>query len=324
MQVKSKAIGILALVLLVVMLSMIGCDRIGVGHVGLVVDLAGSQRGVQDFTLRTGWVFYNRFATQVVEYPTFVQTAIWTKDPHEGDNPAYDGSDGNEEITFTTRDSMVVKADFNVSYLLDAPKVPAFYVKFRSDDLKTFTHGYFKNAARNCINEVAGGYQVEQIMGDNGPFIKAAEKCLQADVLTIGVLVQQFGITGAPRPPEQVTQNINMKVQASQIALQKDNEVAQSKAEALKKVAEAEGDANSVRARAKGDADAVVMKAEAQKKSNELINASLTPMVLERTRLDMQWHQIDAWAAGGARVPETVLSNGQGMIYQLPPVQPKQ
>lgn len=61
-----------------------GCTRIGPGHVGIEVDMAGSQRGVQDFALKTGWVFYNPVGTSVMEYPTFVQTAKWTKNLNEG------------------------------------------------------------------------------------------------------------------------------------------------------------------------------------------------------------------------------------------------
>jgi regulator of protease activity HflC (stomatin/prohibitin superfamily) len=288
----------LAAIVLVVVLGVAGCTRIGVGHVGIEVDLAGSQRGVQDFTIKTGWVAYNPLATSIVEYPTYVQTAVWTKNPNEG-------SEKNEEITFTTKDSMVVSADFNVSYQLDVAKVPAFYVKFRSDDLGAFTHGYFKNAARNCINAVAGNYAVEQIMGDNAPFLKGAESCLQKDVAEIGVLVQQFGITGAPRPPEAVINNINMKVQAAQIALQKDNEVRQAQAEAAKQVAYAEGDAKSSIARAEGQA-----------KANELISASLTDKVLERTRLDLQWHWVDRW---DGKVSSTTLGSSSGTLLSVGP-----
>lgn len=180
-----------------------GCaTRIGPGHVGIEVDLAGSQRGVQDFTLKTGWVFYNPFVTSVVEYPTFVQTAKWTRDLNEG-KPI------NEEITFTNKDSMLIAADISLSYSLRPDRVPNFYVKFRNDDIDGFTHGFLRNVARDMFNETAGKFGIEQIMGDNGPFLAEVRKRLQDQVDPIGVVIEQFGFIGAPRPPQGVVDSIN-------------------------------------------------------------------------------------------------------------------
>lgn len=246
------------------------CTRIGPGHVGIQVNMAGSQRGVQDFDLTTGWVFYIPGKTSIYEYPTFVQTYVWTHDEKEG-------TADNEEITFTTKDALLVALDVNISYSLDAAKVPAFYVKFRNDDIKQFTHGFLRSVARDCFNEVGGHYGVEQIMGDNAEFLKAARDCTQAHVVAYGVNIEQFGIIGAPRPPAGVIQAINLKVQANQIALQKQNEVMQAKAEASKTVAQAEGDAK-----------ATLTRAEAQAQANKTLAASITPEFLEYTKL-LQW-----------------------------------
>jgi regulator of protease activity HflC (stomatin/prohibitin superfamily) len=297
-----KVVGVLGLVFLLVLVvgGMWGCTRIGAGHVGIEVNLAGSQRGVQDFTLKTGWVVYNPLATTVVEYPTYVQTAVWTQNPHEG-HP------NNEEITFTTKDSMVVSVDVNLSYSLLADRVPQFYVKFRSDDLDAFTHGFLRNVARDCFNEVAGKYAVEQIMGDNAPFLHDARACLQGQVSDIGVHIEQFGIIGAPRPPQQVIDSINAKVQAGQIALQKQNEVLQAQADASKRVAEAEGQAKATIAIANGEAEA-----------NRIRSASINENIIKWQQLMVTDRWIARWngnwlttnvGAGGS--PTGVLLNIQ-------------
>ena len=93
-------------------------------------------------------------------------------------------------------------------------------------------------------------------MGDNGPWLKEAQKCLEDTLNQYGVHIEQFGIVGSPRPPQQVIDSINMKVQATQLALQKENEVAQARAEADKAVAQATGEGNAMIARAKGEAEA--------------------------------------------------------------------
>ena len=55
---------------LLCVVSLTGCTRIGPGHVGIKVDMAGSDRGVLNTPASTGWVFYNPMGTTVIEYPT--------------------------------------------------------------------------------------------------------------------------------------------------------------------------------------------------------------------------------------------------------------
>ena len=64
----------LAVPLIIIVFFFAGCaTRIGPGRVGIKVDLAGTQRGVEDLPIRTGWVFYNFLSSPVVEYPTSIQ-----------------------------------------------------------------------------------------------------------------------------------------------------------------------------------------------------------------------------------------------------------
>lgn len=253
---------LVCLTVLAVMLAT-GCTRVGPGNVGIVVSMAGSNKGVSEIPTTTGWVFYNPMGTTVLEYPTFVQSAVWTKNAQEG-HPI------NEEISFTTGDQMQVYADISLAYQLNPSKVPAFYVKFRSDDLDQFTHGFLRNLARQKFDDVAGKYKIEQVMGDNGPFLKEVRATLQADLDPIGVELQQFGFIGAPRPPEPVITSINAKVQATQIAIQKENEVRQAQADAAKVVAQAQG-----------YADALIKRSTAEAEANKRIAESVTPNLIE-------------------------------------------
>jgi hypothetical protein len=71
-------------VAVILLTSIVRVTRIGAGYVGVEVNLAGSQRGAQDIPVRTGWVFYSPLKTQIIEFPTFVQTVKWTADTNEG------------------------------------------------------------------------------------------------------------------------------------------------------------------------------------------------------------------------------------------------
>jgi regulator of protease activity HflC (stomatin/prohibitin superfamily) len=283
------------LVLSLVLLA--GCTtRIGPGMVGIEVDQSGSQRGVQDLVLKTGRVWYNPYSTSVIEYPTYMQSVTWTADTKEG-NPV------NEEITFNTKDSMTVRGDFNLSYTLLTEKVPAFYIKFRNDDLAAFNNGFLHSVARTCINDTAGSYNIEQIMGDNGPWLKDSEKCLNDKLDQYGVKIEQFGIIGSPRPPDTVIQSINMKVQATQLALQKQNEVAQAQAEAKKAVAVAEGEGASLVARAKGEAEA-----------NRIKSSSIDDKLISWYKLNNQHDMIWRWDGQVSKVQ----TGNSGVLLQLP------
>jgi regulator of protease activity HflC (stomatin/prohibitin superfamily) len=221
--------------------------------------------------LKTGYIIVNPFLTSVIEYPTFIQTAKWTRSASEG-------TANDDSITFTSKDAMVVNADISISYELKFEKVPEFYVKFRADHIENFTDGFLRNITRDEINNVAGKYSVEQIMGDNGPIFQQVRDNLQKQLDPYGVVIDQLGVMGAPRPPANVIDAINSKVQAAQIALQKQNEVLQAEADAKKQVAEAQGQADANVVQAKGDSEA-----------NRLRQMSLTPGLIQLKAIE-KWN----------------------------------
>lgn len=271
------------MLLMIIALMATGCGTtIQPGHAGIVVNAYGKDRGVQSYTATTGRVWYNPWTTTVFEYPTFVQSVVFTASPHEGRAV-------NEEITFTNSDQMSIAADVSLSYSLEVDKLPAFYVKFRSDDLTQFTYGFLRSLMRDKFNEIAGRYTIAQIMGDNGPFLSEVKTTLQKDLEPIGVhLESQFGFVGAPRPPAQVIQAINLKAQATQLALQKQNELVQVQADAAKAVAKAEGDAR-----------ATMIWATAQADANRRMSESLTANLIELKRLE-RWDGKLPQVSGGA------------------------
>jgi regulator of protease activity HflC (stomatin/prohibitin superfamily) len=275
-----------------------GCTRIDAGHVGIVVNLAGDQRGVSDLPTTTGWTTYNPFTQQVYEYPTFVQTAIWTRSAEEG-------SPSNEEISFNCKDGLNITADISFSYQLAADKVPHFYVKFRIDDLYKFTHSFLRNIARENFTKVAGRYTAEEVYATKtAQFVDSVRAGINAELNPYGVTVEQFGFVGAPRPPQGVVDAINAKVVATQKAIQIENELRQAQGEAQKTVAKAEGQAKSQIAAARGEAEA-----------NRILVASITPQLIQWRQLSINEQWISRW---NGQQPSVVTGDGRGMIYQLP------
>lgn len=252
------------------------------GYVGIVVKQSGSDRGVQDFPVQSGRVWYNPINEVVLTYPTFVQRAIWTSSTQEG-LPI------NDEISFQSSEGLRFTADVNVSYQLTAAQVPKFYVKFRSDDLAGFTHGFFRDAVRNAFR-VSTAYRAEEINGGKQTeLIDRVLELLRQAMQPYGVDVLQLGFATPPRPPESVKQAIESKIAATQLAERAENEKRQAIAEAAKAVEIARG----------------------QAQANDLLTRSLSPQL-------MQWKQLEIleqkW---NGQFPQVVGSNSMP-LFQLP------
>jgi regulator of protease activity HflC (stomatin/prohibitin superfamily) len=277
---------------------LFSATRIEAGYTGIEVNLAGSQRGASQIPVRTGWVIYSPLTTQIIEFPTFVQTVKWTRDTNEG-HPI------NEEMGFNSKEGMEIFADVSLSYAIEPLKVPDFYVKYRVNNLENFTHGILRDIVRNSLNEVASTYNVEDIYGERkAVFLHQVEQQIQDKVTNVGVGVQQFGFIGAPRVPSVIATAITAKAQAIQEAERANNQLATTQAEAAKKIAEAQGDAKSAVTRAQGEADA-----------NRIRQTSITPQLLELRRLENQRAYIDKW---NGQLPSVQAGQGTGFLMELP------
>jgi regulator of protease activity HflC (stomatin/prohibitin superfamily) len=256
-------------------LSLTGCYRVvAPGHVGIVVKQAGSDRGVQDFPIQSGRVWYNPVNEVVLTYPTFVQRAIWT-------SSSLEGRAMNDELSFQSAEGMHFDADVNVSYQLNRDQVPHFYVKFRNDDLTGFTHGFFRDAVRNAF-KVSTQYRAEDINGvKQSELIDKVLEQVRETMRPFGVEVIQLGFAAPPRPPDTVKQAIEAKIAATQHAERAENEKREAIAEAAKSVEIARG----------------------QALANDLLTKSLTPTLV-------QWKQLEIlqqkW---NGQFPQVVGSN---------------
>ena len=303
------AIGIAAFFVLVIIFNIVHATRINAGFVGVEVNLAGTQRGAQDIPVRTGWVFYSPLKTQIIQFPTFVQTVKWTSDTNEG-YPL------NEELVFNSKEGQEVRADVSLSYAIDSTKVPEFYVKYRADDLDKFTHGILKDIVRNSLNEVASTYTLEDIYGENkAKFLREARDRVQAAVAPLGVGIQQFGFIGKPRFTAAIEQAITQKTQAITEAERARNQLAVTQAEMNKTVAEAEGEAKSAIERARGEAESAIQRARGEAEANRLRQASITSQLIEWRRLDNDRARIDRW---NGELPRMIISGKPSMFMNLP------
>jgi hypothetical protein len=83
------------------------------------INLAGCQRGASETPVRTGWVLYSPLTTQIIEFPTYVQTVKWTKDVNEGHQV-------NEEMGFNSKEGMEILVDVRCPMPSSPPRLRIF------------------------------------------------------------------------------------------------------------------------------------------------------------------------------------------------------
>lgn len=238
------------------------CSQVPPGEVGVKVSLLGSDKGVENQVLSTGkyWIGWNE---QLFLFPTFTQTYIFAKDPGEG-KPA------NEEISFQTREGLIVSADIGVTYHIEPQKVPLVFQKYRKG-IDEITYTFIRAMIRDEMNLIASALPVESIYGaGKADMMTQVKKRVQDQVKDIGIDIENIYSVGNFRLPETVTAAINAKLTATQLSQQKENEIASERA-----------DAEKLRVKSQGEADAVLIQAKTQAQANKILADSITPTLVQ-------------------------------------------
>ncbi len=241
----------------------VGCQRIEAGYVGIKVNLYGSERGVQDITEVSGFVWYNPMTTRIYEFPTFVQHKVWTLDANE-DSPT------NEEFTVTTKDGLSASFDVGLDYQVIPEKVPQIFSTYRKS-LDQITAEFIRTMVRNAFNNIASDYAAEEMVSNRAKYEARVRTRLDSAMKSAGFEVVQIGIIGKVRLPPTIEKAINLKIQAVQEAMRTENEKQRVIAEASKNIEEARGFAEAMR-----------IRSEAEGKANEALTKTLTPMLIQK------------------------------------------
>jgi len=274
-----------------------GCTKVPPGYVGIKVNQYGQQKGVEDFPLRTGMVWYNPFTTDVEKFPTFMQTVIWTKSSTEG-------SPTDESISFNSVEGASINSDVTCSLKLAGEKVPHIYIEFRQEPI-VLMHSYIRNEVRDVLNRTASSMKAMEILGTKkSDFLDSVKKELNARLNSKGFTFDLVAFSGDLRLDPQVTASINSVIQQTQDAIKAQQKIVQATAEADQKIATSLGEQKSKINVAMGESQAILIKANAQADANTLIAESLAknPLVLQSIALD-KWDGKLPYVNGGGAMP---------------------
>lgn len=209
--------------LIVALMAMLmwNCSRIDAGHEGMKVNLYGSERGIDDVNLVTGWIWYNPFTTKVYEYPTFVQTVDY--EPF-----SINAKDGSEFIVDPTISLKVVDGN--------SPVIFKKYRRSLDEIIRQTLYNYVKDAFRVELNS----FTTDEIVSNRAMFEENLEKSLRETLSREGFQLEQ--LTSGLKYPESIVLAVNNKNKAIQEAMTAENQLKVAQAEAAKLIASAEGE----------------------------------------------------------------------------------
>lgn len=241
-----------SIIILSLLLLGVSCSKVKQGHVGIKINLLGSEKGVDSEVVGVGryWVGINE---ELFVFPIFQQTKVYTLDVRE-DSPV------DESFTFQTVEGMNCNMDIGVTFNVDDSKVALLFQKYRKgiDEIKTIV---LRNSIRDAVNTIASKMPVESVYGSGKTeMILAVEAQARESLSDYGINIEKVYLIGGIRLPSNVTAALNSKIEATQRAQQRENELREAEAQAKKQVAEAEGKAKSMLAIADAEAKANMLK----------------------------------------------------------------
>lgn len=229
----------LLLVILLLSLFTIDCNKVPAGYVGVKVYLLGGNKGVDSEELGVGryWIGINE---ELYLYPTFTKNYVWTAGFDEG-------SEANESIDIQTQEGLTVNADVGIQFRIDPTQANELFQTYRKG-IDEVTDVVLRNAVRDTLNQQASTMTSETIYGAGKVLlINKTTELLQKEFKPKGILIEKLYWTGVMRLPEKIRDALDKKIEAIQRSEQRENELREAKAQAQIDKAKAEGTANQIR-----------------------------------------------------------------------------
>lgn len=262
-----KPIGIFVLGIIIATIQPFALDRVDAGHVGIKVNLTGDNRGVSNYEYKTGWVMYNTWIEQLLEFPTYQQHIEY------------------KDQTVITKGGFAATIKPSFNYSLKPTAIGNMFENLRLD-IKQIEQGWLMNAIVSSVNDVANKWEVDAIFNKREEFEAAiVTECNKRLSKWFEVSQLRTNIT----PPKALQQAIESKtkaVQEAQAAMQR------------KLVAEAE--AQEKIAIARGDSAKVIIDAQAAALAMKLKQKEITPIYVEYLKAQAWDGKLPTTVAGGS------------------------
>jgi regulator of protease activity HflC (stomatin/prohibitin superfamily) len=273
---KMRKLLIFSILSLLPLLTLTGCSSVPPGHVGVIVNPLGEEKGVQNKQLDVGIHFRAPWKT-VYLFPIFEQNVTWVAK-----------SESDYAFTFQTCEGMAVGADIGITFNLKPDAIPLIFQKYRSG-IREITDIFVKNYVRDAINRAASKIKIEDLYGPGKEaFFQDVEDSIRSDLSPIGINLSKIYLIGRFGFPSNVIVALNAKIEATQRAEQRENELREAEAQAKKEIAKTDGNAKCMYIEAEAQARSSLIKAESEAKANKLLAESITKELVD-------WQGVQKW-----------------------------
>jgi hypothetical protein len=262
-----KPLSVLLLSIVISLIQPFAIEKIDAGNKGLKVNLVGNQRGVSSYQYKTGWVVYNTWTEQILEFPIYQQ------------HIEYD----DQIVILKGGFSATIKPTFN--YSLKENAIGDMFVNLRKPitDIEQF---WLKNAIVGAVNDEANKWEVDSIFNHRQAFEAAiVVECNARLSKWFNVSQLRTNIT----PPEALQESIIAKTKSIQQAQASEQQALAAIADGKRKIAVA-----------RADSAETVINASAKAKAMDLTQQKLTSLYVEYKKVEKWDGKMPTTVAGGS------------------------
>lgn len=258
-----KLVGGIAVGLIVLMGFFGSFAIISPGYTGVMFNqVTGNLR-----TTGQGLTFKTAFITSVTSYPVALRTYSMINTNKEDDS-----------IDLPTKEGQHIKQDLSITYNTSPEQAANVFKSFKGADIEDIENTFIRRTVITVAQNIAGSMSLsELISSDRGKLQDAIQTNLGKELLKMGFLLDKVNL-GASHLPEAIEAQMQQKMAAQQDAMKAEYELQKQQMLAKANVAKAEG-----------IAEATLVQAKAQSQANDLLNKTLTQMLIENKKIE-RWN----------------------------------
>lgn len=252
-------------------------ERVDAGYKGIKVKLTGDSRGVANYEYKTGWVIYNTWTEQMLEFPTYQQHIEYPE----------------QQVITKGGFAATIKPTFN--YSLKENSIGDMFSNLRKP-ISEVEQGWLQTAIVGAVNDVSNKWKVDDIFNKREEF----ESAIMAEAnkrISKWFTISQLRTNIVPPPSLQKA--IEDETKAIKQAQAKEQEALLAEANGKKMVAQAKADSAQTVIIASGKAKAVIIEANAEAEAIRIKQKEVTAVYNDYIRAK-KWNGI---------LPTTILGN---------------
>lgn len=300
-------------ILFAVVMFFLMMEKVPAGYVGIVYSMNG---GVSDEVLTQGWHMVSP-TKNVTLYSVGIEQSYLTS-----------GSDGDskndDSFECPTSDGKGLRVDLTFTYRYDPERVTQLFTRFKGQSGREVRDSFIKPNIISWVKEVTAKYPVTEILGEERANLNIdVSEYVKGKFDPYGIIVENTSLINIDADEEtrkQVQRRVNAiqelelaqtEKKTAQVKADQEKEVALTKAQQDKEtaiiLAEQEKETAAINAEkqkidAEAKAEATRIKAKADAEANKMIADSLTPELIEKSKIDKWNGNVPTVSGSGASI----------------------